>query len=190
MRIDVPSLAPPGLEILAGAILGRQILAGMVSASPQPDQPELCFMDLRDATVSASCLRESVVAYRNVMRRPGSNIYPVVANVSAETAEELFTVMDLSGDAIMSCRLTDGVMSGVRIVGRLDGKLRLTLDLVDEMRVADTASLRERLPEEGVPTLWNNRLSALVAKGLVAEFPAGRAKQFKSISEMGGADGR
>lgn len=190
MRIHIPSLAP-GVEVLAGSYLGKQLLSGMISATVTPVEPQLCFMDLDDRLASASCLRESVVAYRTLMRRPGSALYPVVANLSAETAEELFTLMDLMGDAIMACRLDpEGHMSGLRVVGRLEAKLRLTLDLVEEMRVTDTTSLRERLPEEGVPTLWNNRLGALVAKGLVAEFPAGRAKKFKSMEEMGGADGR
>jgi hypothetical protein len=48
----------------------------------------------------------------------------------------------------------------------------------------DTARLRQECPGEGVPTVWNNRLSWLVSKGLVAERTVGRAKLFKSLSTL------
>jgi len=177
---------------LPGAALGRAVLGKLVEACPLPDEPTVCFIDFLDIDLAtASFLRESVIAFRDYTRQRRSMLYPVIANASAGTLDDLYAVLVDRNDAITACNLDaqENIIS-TRIVGRLDEKQRQTLDLVrqieDDGGIADTATLCDLRPEEGVQTLWNNRLAALVEKGLLVEFVSGRAKRFRSIASVGG----
>jgi hypothetical protein len=187
MRIEIAKLAGR-LSPLAGAALGRNVFGKLAAKCALPEQPTICILDFSGVELAtASFLRESVVAFRDYTRNAKSKLYPVIANASDDTIDDLYALLADRTDAMVACSLDGGGrLVSWRIIGRLDQKQRETLDLVQEIeesgKVADTALLSELRPDEGVQTLWNNRLAALVSKGLLLEFVDGRAKRFRTVS--------
>ncbi|MEZ5996070.1 MAG: hypothetical protein R3C25_09965 [Hyphomonadaceae bacterium] len=185
MRLSI-SDAAGGQMTLAGAEFGRAVLGRLVTMLPAPGAQQLCVLDYNGVDVaSGSFIRESTISFRDFARVSRPDLFPVVANASEIVLDDLREVLANRSDAMVTC-VDDGAggLKNFRIVGRLDEKLRLTLELVDDMGEADTGKLREARAGEGVPTVWNNRLSALVSKGLVAETSVGRGKLFKSLSRL------
>jgi hypothetical protein len=68
----------------------------------------------------------------------------------------------------------------------LDEKQRVTLEAVVDAKEADAGTLQHRFrksDEIGI-TGWNNRLAALVAKGLLIETQKGRGKLYRPVLEL------
>lgn len=187
MRVEIAKLAGRPSP-LAGAALGRNVFGKLAAECALPERPTICVLDFSGVELAtASFLRESVVAFRDYTRNAKSKLYPVIANASEDTIEDLYALLADRTDAMVACNLNPGGhLVSWRVIGRLDQKQRETLDLVQEIeesgKVADTALLSELRPDEGVQTLWNNRLAALVSKGLLVEFVDGRAKRFRTVS--------
>jgi len=186
MRVSVKEMVK--LDVCAGAIPGRELLSKLVTLTVrEPDDPEPIFIDFEGIEVAtASFLRESVIAFRNVVRGQRSNLYPVVANAQAAVAEELADLLQSRGDALIFCEVSsEGEVRNPRVVGRLESKQKKILDLVFERRELDAGQLQKEFGDaEGVKqTAWNNRLSALSQAGLVMEFSEGRNKRYRPILE-------
>ena len=80
----------------------------------------------------------------------------------------------------------DGTILEPKLIGDLDPKQQLTFDLVRERGETDAVELmREHGAKEQEPvgsTAWNNRLSSLVALGLVIEeISSGRTKRYRPL---------
>jgi hypothetical protein len=176
---------------LAGAALGRFVFGKLVEACKLPDKPEICFLDFAGIDLAtASFLRESILEFRDYARKTKSKLYPVIANASDDTIDEMYVLMADKGDAMISVILpSTGKLTSCNVVGRLEDRQRQTLELVMQIeevgKIADTSLLYEMRPDDGVQTLWNNRLAALVEKSLLLEFVDGRSKRFKSINSVG-----
>lgn len=176
---------------LAGAALGRFVFGKLVEACNLPDKPEICFLDFAGIDLAtASFLRESILEFRDYARKTKSKLYPVIANASDDTIDEMYVLMADKGDAMISVILpSTGKLTSCNVVGRLEDRQRQTLELVMQIeevgKIADTSLLYEMRPDDGVQTLWNNRLAALVEKSLLLEFVDGRSKRFKSINSVG-----
>jgi hypothetical protein len=173
-------------EILAGALFGRKVLAKLLELTDtEPASPQLVFLDFAGVNVAtASFLRETVLAYRDTIRRRRSNFYPVIANTSPLIEEELKILVTSEGDVLTLCTLDkNNKPREPRLLGTLEPKQRLTLDLVQRHKETDAAELmREHGEKEGVKhTAWNNRLSALAGMGLVIELNEGRAKRYRPL---------
>lgn len=186
MRVSVKEMVK--LEVCAGAIQGRELLSKLLTLTVrEPTEPEPVFIDFAGIEVAtASFLRESVIAFRNVVRGQRSNFYPVVANAEGVVAEELADTLQSRGDALIFCDLGgDGDVRNPRVVGRLEPKQKKILDLVFERRELDAGQLQKEFGDaEGVKqTAWNNRLSALSQAGLVMELSEGRNKRYRPILE-------
>ena len=187
MRVEM--LERCGGTVLAGALNGRMALNGMLSVTlAEPDRPELAILDFSGIEVAtASYLRESVLAYRDIIRGRRSRFYPVVTNLNDVVRDELVELLRLRGDALMICDFSeDGEVVDATPLGELDPKQRLTFDLVQQHRETDAGTLmREYGNSEGIKhtTTWNNRLAALAALGLVTEWSQGRAKRYRSLVE-------
>jgi hypothetical protein len=177
---------------LAGAALGRFVFGKLVEVCKLPDKPEICFLDFEGIELAtASFLRESILEFRDYARKTKSKLYPVVANASDDTIDEMYVLMADKGDAMISVILpSTGMITSCNVVGRLEDRQRQTLELVMQIeeagKIADTSLLYEMRPDDGVQTLWNNRLAALVEKSLLLEFTDGRSKRFKSVTSVGG----
>jgi len=184
MRIEVAKLV--GAKVLAGALSGRKALTKLLELTRQePLEPAPVFLDFAGVNVAtASFLRETVLAYRDAVRRRRSNFYPVIANANELVEEELKILVTSDGDVLMLCKLDEeNQPQQPRLLGKLDPKQRLTFDLVQQCKETDAAELmrvhgkNERVQQ----TAWNNRLSALASLGVVIEFSEGRAKRYRPL---------
>ena len=187
MKIDLRDLCDSA--VLAGALNGRATLNRLLAESTsEPSGPEPVFLDFSGIDVAtASFLRESVLAFRDIVRGRRSQFYPVVANASEVVRDELMELLRPRGDVLMTCILSGGgAVVEASPMGELDPKQRLTFDLVHTHGETDAGALmREYGKSEGVrhTTAWNNRLASLAALGLVIEQSQGRAKRYRPLFE-------
>jgi hypothetical protein len=178
-----------GSPVLAGALNGRVTLGRLLEATAtEADTPEPIFLNFSGIEVAtASFLRESVLAFRDIIRGRRSHYYPVVANLDALVQDELIELLKPRGGVLMTCTLADdGTVSDPAPLGELDPKQRMTFDLVLQRGETDAGALmREFGVSEGVKhtTAWNNRLASLAALGLVIEQSQGRAKRYRPLFE-------
>jgi hypothetical protein len=180
MRVSIKYLAG-NQEVVAGTAEGGALLGRLLTLGPEPDHPEPIFLDFTGVDVAtASFLREGPLAYRQILRSRGSRFYPIIANASAKTIDELRLFVESRNDAIFCCTLSGAdEVSEVFLVGRLDEKQADTLEWVRKLKEADTAALVRYADSNVKATAWNNRLAALVEKGLIMESTRGRAKSFR-----------
>lgn len=188
MQIMMGSLADGDGKVLAGAPHGRRVFGRMMEkTSHEPDRAEPVFLDFIGVDVAtASFLRETVLAFRDAVRRRRSNFYPVVANASSVIMDELAVLTTADNDVVITCFLDDDKEPReLRIMGELDPKQRITFDLVRKRGETDAAELmREHGDDEEnkvTQTAWNNRLSSLASRGLVVELSQGRAKRYRLL---------
>ena len=184
MRLALQLFAADG--VLAGAIPGQSAFAALIQQTRAPSAVEVCFLDFEGvAFATISFMRESVVAYRNHARAHWPNLYPVVANVAPVIAEELGDFLRMRNDAMVMCRLHDDVPRDPVVIGTVDGKQLMALDAVLALREADAPQLALQFKdaEPISTTAWNNRLAALVAKGLLIEISSGRSKRYRPVLE-------
>lgn len=175
-------------EICAGAVGGRELLSRLLALTTrEPSAPEPVVLDFAAIDVAtASFLRESVLAFRNIVRGRRSGFYPVLANLNELIREELQDLLQARSEAILSGEVdSQGHITSLKLLGRLDSKQQRIFDLVLERRELDARQLqREFGDSEGVKqTAWNNRLSALAMAGLVVELSEGRNKRYRPMFE-------
>jgi hypothetical protein len=184
-RVSISQVAP-GSPILSGALRGQDLLARLLrEIALEPTSPEALFLDFTGIEVAtASFLRESVLSFRDIVRGRRSMIYPVIVNANDAVREDLTELVKSRGGVLLTCQLADdGTVSDSRLIGDLDPKQQLTFDLVRQRGETDAGELmRECGTKETVgSTAWNNRLSSLVALGLIIELSYGRTKRYKPL---------
>lgn len=171
--------------IFAGSLDGRRVFADLVGRTVVPSAPEVCFLDFGDVAVAtASFLRDSIIAYRNHARSNWPTLYPVAANMAERVREEFESWLLDRNDAFVVCKLdAESRPSSVGVLGAIDGKQRITLSGVVDLGETDAPSLARHIGEDVSPTAWNNRLNALVDKGLIMELTGGRNKRYRPTLE-------
>lgn len=179
MLISMISLGGRRATLLAGAPAGRIAFGALLTkTSQEPLSPEPLYLDFAGVeTATSSYLRESVLKFRDTVRRQRSNFYPVVANANEQVIEELTLLIQASSDVVMTGSLHEhGSPSGPVLLGSLDHKQKLTFELVNKLGETDAAELmRDHNAGDNVQqTAWNNRLSALAEIGLVFELSQGK----------------
>ena len=174
-------------DVLAGATQGKAMLAKLITAVSRPERPEPVLLNFDGVgTATGSFLRESIFGFRDYCTKTQPNLYPVVANANEVILDEMEFLLNLNGDALLTCELTkQGKVKSSRIVGHLNEKQQLTFNAVLEAREADAATLESKYREsEQIQTTgWNNRLSSLVAKGVLMEIKKGRGKVYRPVLE-------
>lgn len=189
MRLDMVGYG--GSDVLAGALNGRTAFNRMLEVTmEEPENPELIILDFSGVVVAtASFLRESVLAFRDVIRRRRSQLYPIVANLNEFVRDEFVDLLESRGDALMTCSVSDsGGVRDAAPLGVLDPKQRLTFDLVRQHGETDAGALMRQYGESErvkYTTAWNNRLAALAALGLIIEQSQGRSKRYRPLVEEG-----
>ena len=173
-------------DVLAGALAGRKTLGVLLELfDGEPELPEVVYLDFTGVLVAtASFLRESVLEFRDTVRRRWSGYYPVVANANDTIAEELLVLLRPRREVLMLCTLNDhGIPSAPRLLGQLEPKQRKTFDFVKDMGETDaTRLMRAATHDEKVgKTAWNNRLASLSRLGLLIELRDGRAKRYRLL---------
>lgn len=185
MKIGMRDLG--GAGVLAGALNGKAALNRLLAATAaEPAAPKTLFLDFAGVEVAtASFLRESVLAFRDLVRGRRSTFYPVIANANEAVRDELLELVRTRGDALMACTLDDaGTVRDAAPIGDLDPKQQITFDLVHTRGETDAGELmRAHGESEGVKhsTAWNNRLAALALRGLLVEVSQGRAKRYRPL---------
>ena len=183
MRFRLRDVANNG--ILAGALTGRRILGRLLErVDGEPESPEPLYLDFNGIEMAtASFLRESILEFRNIVRRRWTNCYPVVANANDSVTEELCVLLT-QRDVLMLCSLDEkGRPYSPRVLGDLEPKQRVTFELVRKLGEADAGELM-RSSEDGDEvgqTAWNNRLASLSKLGLLMEMSQGRSKRYKPL---------
>ena len=174
-------------SVLAGALNGKSTLNWMLSETlTEPDNPTLAILDFSGVEVATvSFLRESVLAFRDIIRGRRSQYYPIVANIIDVVRDEFKELLRIRGGALMNCNLSDdGRITDAALLGQLDPKQHFTFDLVQQHGETGAPDLmreygeREKLKHANA---WNNRLSALAAMGLIMEKRQGRAKRYSPL---------
>jgi hypothetical protein len=174
-----------GSPVLGGSAEGRRLLGALIEAVPTREaNPTPAFLDFGGITVAtASFLRESVLAFRDHVRRRHSHLYPVIANAGSAVTDDLSLLLRAERDAVICCALDDdGVVSAIAIIGDLDPKQQLTLDLVRAKGEADARELMLARASDPIQhTAWNNRLAGLASLGLLIETSHGRTKRYRPV---------
>ncbi len=186
MRLDMRRIC--GSAVLAGAINGKQALSLLLAETGEdPRAPEYVFLDFeRVKTATASFMRESGVALRDIKRKQRSNLYPVFANCNDEIRDELRVLADPPRhDALVTCFVDrEGNVSRPSLIGSLDPAQRRTFDLVSRHKITDAGELMRQYGKgEGTSrtTAWNNRLASLALLGIVIERNEGRTKRYQPL---------
>jgi hypothetical protein len=186
MRLPILSLAGDR-RVLTGSAAGRKLLSALIDAVQRSSTPEPAFLDFASIDVATSSfLRESVFGFRDYTRAALPNLYPVVANAEPSVLEELEFFVRHRSDALWCCRLdATSVASEARVLGDLDPIQRQTFEAVLQRGSTSAPELAAAAQTDGVgPTAWNNRLSALAAKGLLIEHRTGKTKTFSPVLEI------
>ena len=176
-----------GTPILSGADNGVAAFAALLcQIKMDPDDPTLIFVDFKDIEfASGSFLRESVFEFKKYVRSSYPSLYPVVVNISNDIAEDLLLLAKARSDVLMSCTLDDeNNPEAPVLIGSLEPKQSMTLELVETLGVTDAKSLMSNHGEsEGnlSANAWNNRLAALAGRGLIREYSIGRAKSYRPL---------
>lgn len=113
------------------------------------------------------------------------DIFPVVSGMSEAIREELVEIVGLTGRHVVEAREVRGnEIASARLHGRLDEKLRQTLDALIHRGAATAADLHSAgLDSVNTPTAWNNRLAELHAKRLASRKRVGKAWVYQPISK-------
>lgn len=188
-EISIFDLSGGKAKILSGAIPGRLFYAKLLSVIERQNQPQPLFLNFAGLDlVTSSFFREGILAFRDYCVNNRLNLYPVIANITQESLDELSVALEVRGsDAAIVCRLEGGEFRDAQVVGPLEEKQQLTLEAVFQEGESDAATLLEKHKgSEGIGiTGWNNRLAALAAKGLLLEFKKGRGKLYRPVVELG-----
>jgi hypothetical protein len=187
MIISINSLED-GRKVLAGAIPGKNLLTKLITQISRKSEPEPLFLDLQHIEVATSSyLREGILAFRDYCINGRLNIYPVITNAQDTVLEELETLLEFRGDALISCNLDKkGNISSAKVLGVLEEKQEITLEAVLTNKIVDATTLannpnnREQIGVTG----WNNRLASLAAKGILMERKRGRVKLYQPVLEI------
>ncbi len=183
MRIRLRAIAED--EILAGASSGRNILGLMIDRVSTAEQHSgLVYLDFEHVEVAtASFLRESVLEFKNLVRRRWANCYPVVANVNQSILEELMVLVRTNRDVLVYCTLdSNDRPKDQRVLGELEAKQQIAFDLITREKEADASELMELASTESVSkNAWNNRLATLCRIGLVMQCAQGRSKRYQRL---------
>ena len=176
-----------GSRVLAGAMAGRRDLGKLLElTAEEPSAAVPLYVDFRDiSAATASYLRESIVAFRSMLRERESSHYPIIANANEVVRDELLELSRTRGDVFLTCELAaDGTVSSPALLGELEEKQRLTFRLVQDHGETDAGELMRKYGEHEKirhATAWNNRLSALASLGLVVETRQGRLKRYRPL---------
>lgn len=182
LTLDVKSLTAN--SILSGRDPGKELLPKLIAAVP-PDPEQIIAVNLDSIdVVTASFFREAFRAFRDYARN-SLQCAVVFVNATDATIEEAKILALQMSDVFVFAKLSNTHLSDGRVVGHLEDKQALALRLVTTLGEADARKVRE---ESGHPTgqsVWNNRLSALLAKGILVERVEGRTKIYRPlIKEM------
>ncbi|HEX4410232.1 MAG TPA: hypothetical protein VH206_15770 [Xanthobacteraceae bacterium] len=179
---DLKKLAKES-AVLAGSSAGRR-MCNLLLESAKASQPGLFLLDASGVDVATSSfMREAIVEFRNLVRRDMPDIYPVLTGLKPDVEEELVGLLNQIGEAFWLFEISKRIIKKHRLIGRIDPKLKETLELIERGHGYDAATLwKSTNSTESVGvTAWNNRLANLSRQGLVFESRVGKQKYFHPL---------
>ena len=187
MRIRLTEIA--GQAVLASSRSGRAVLEKLLERVMNgSNESQVLYLDFVGVEVAtASFLRESVLEFRDIVRRRWSNFYPVVANANESVVEELSVLVRSTKDVLILCQLDEKDQPRCSFtIGSIDAKQNQTFELVKQMKVASASKLKAEYRKENVSqNAWNNRLAGLCKLGLLIETNDGRSKCYRPLPLFG-----
>ena len=175
-----------GESVLAGASTGRRIRDQLWEIA-KTSAPGLFVVNCEGVDVATtSFLREGLVGLRDLVRTNRTDLYPVVSSLSDAVEEEFIGLLNQMNEAFWLFELQGNAVKGRRLIGRIDPKLKETLDLIERGFGHDAATLwksTNSTKSVGV-TAWNNRLASLSKQGLVFESQVGKQKFFHPLHKL------
>lgn len=169
-----------GSTVLAG---GTEGLAAQKEVTTKLAQrrSKLCCIDFENVDcATASFLREAVFGTRDAMRRTGSSTPLILTNASLVVQEEILLVSRSLGTSVVHATRSDDRFSNPSILGELDSAQLETLELILKLGEATATDLSIENPSVK-PTAWNNRLAALVNRGVLTEGRRERHKVYRPV---------
>ncbi len=150
------------------------------SVSLSVESPKIVALDFASMSmVTASAVRAGLLPILDELLANGH--FGILVNLANDTIDEVQLAAEASKKAVTVATLAEGELGDCRILGVLDVKLKDTLEHVVALGEADAKTVNERAGEQTVVTVWNNRLVALHALGLVTEKKVGRTKLYAPI---------
>lgn len=184
MRINIAAVANIG-EVLMGSLAGKRLFSRLIETTPEPAERSALFLDFGGIkAATGSYLRESVLALKDYYRQRDSRLFPVVANLSEETQEELDFCLRARDDVMLCCSLDGlGRVSNVELAGQLDSNIQLAFRSVQQSDEIDASTIwkKHQKVQSVSVNAWNNRLAALRARGVIIEEVRGRAKFYRPV---------
>lgn len=184
-RITLRRLAR-NADVLAGSSAGRRMSNSLWDIA-KTCEPGLFVIDGVGVDVATSSfLREGIIGFRNFVRREKPDLYPVLSNLTPDVEEELVGLLNQMGEAYWIFDISQGFVKKRRLIGRIDPKLKETLELIERGQGYDAATLwKSTNSTESVGvTAWNNRLASLSKQGLVFESRVGKQKFFHPLHKL------
>lgn len=176
--IDVATTS--GMKVLTGVAFGQRAFDTLQQSLSEctPEQPIV--LDFSGVDVlGGSALRHLVQAIRKMDNAANSAI--VLANLSEANKEEAELVADALRVPFIFTDYANGELTGAVLYGPLDEKVGRTMALVISAGEADAQKVSELSQETAVVTVWNNRLAALQAMGLLRERKVGKRKFYSPV---------
>lgn len=190
---------------LLGASLGESHLAPIQKAIASQTLPdgEILVFDFEGITaVNASYIKATVLwihlcgkldslktsvnfPIRHASDPRPFDVYAIVIGLSPEVEEEFIDFFQARKIPLLfGSTLKDGVVRLARLIGHLDGALRITLNAVIKNGSGNAPQLHQDFPDEAITvTAWNNRLSDLHAYRLVRRIRKGKLWEYKPLVE-------
>ncbi|MCA9304954.1 MAG: hypothetical protein KDA16_00345 [Phycisphaerales bacterium] len=169
-----------GSSVLAGAAAGvaaqKNIVAELVGRPPK-----ICALECGGVEfATASFVREAVFGTRDALRRAGVSTQLVLVNAESVVQEEILLVARALGSSVVHALMSSRGIAKPTLLGELDEAQRETLDLVLRLGEATASDLAAEKPSVK-PTAWNNRLTALVGRGVLTEGRRERHKVYRPV---------
>lgn len=169
-----------GSSVLAGAAAGAAAQRNIVTElSGRP--PKICALECDGVEfASASFIREAVFGTRDALRRAGVSTQLVLVNAKSVVREEVLLVARTLGSSVVHAVMSTRGLVTPTLLGELDEAQRETLYLVLRLGEATASDLAAEKPSVK-PTAWNNRLTALLDRGVLTEGRRERHKVYRPV---------
>jgi hypothetical protein len=176
----IPVAKTLGATVLVGATPGRSGYLSLLRTLRKSEPNSVVIVDLAEVEIlSASYFREAIWPLAAWCQERSSTL--VVANASPAILDDISVALAADGAAVVVAVLQGERISHPRVVGKLDDKLQLTLDLICSAGEADASAVAHASGEATVVTVWNNRLVALTRMGLLREHKRGKTKYYSPV---------
>lgn len=176
--IDVATTS--SLNVLTGVALGQRAFEALQQSLSACTPKMPIVLDFSGVQVlGGSALRHLTQSIRATASCARSAL--VLANLSEANKEEAELVADALRVPFIFASHVDGELNGAVLYGPLDDKVGRTMALVISAGEADAQKVSELSQESAIVTVWNNRLAALQAMGLLRERKVGKRKFYSPV---------